>query len=106
MEILHSGEWGTICDDSFEQNNNGASVLCRMMGYPSGEYSTSYRQAGVQKSDRIWLDDVRCTGAESHIKDCIRNEWGANDCGHSEDVAIKCFNMGKNLFYINNFSGI
>ena len=25
--------WGTICDDTFDQNNNGCTVICRQMGY-------------------------------------------------------------------------
>ena len=71
-----------------------------MMGYGSGDYSTSYRQANVQKSSRIWLDEVRCTGTESHIKDCRRNDWGVNDCRHYEDVAIKClFINGEDLIF-------
>ena len=97
MEILHNGEWGTICNDKFEDNNNGADILCRMMGYVSEKYSKSYRQ-GVPKSQKIWLDDVRCTGSESHIKDCDHNEWGVKNCHHSEDVAIKCVTKGEQLF--------
>ena len=70
-----------------------------MMGYGPGEYSASYRQTDVQKSSRIWLDNVQCTGNESHIRNCRRNKWGEMDCGHDEDVAIKCFYAGKYLCF-------
>jgi len=39
---------------------------------------------------RIWLDNVECTGSETHIFDCRHNGWGRHNCGHSEDVSIRC----------------
>ena len=31
VEIFHNGEWGTLCDSSF--NEGDATVLCTMLGY-------------------------------------------------------------------------
>jgi len=89
VEIFHSATWGTICDDHF--NNNGARVLCRMMNYADGEYNSVYRQSSLTPSSKIWLDDVRCSGTESDINDCPRSAWGSHNCGHSEDIAIRCY---------------
>ena len=89
VEILHNGEWGTICDDHFD--NNDARVICRMVGYSSGQYDGGiYRQTSINKASRIWLDDIRCIGTESHIGNCPHNGWGSHNCGHSEDVGIRC----------------
>ena len=92
VEIKHEGVWGTICDDKFDANNNGATVLCRMMEFASGEYSTLYRQSSVTKAEKIWLDEVICAGTETDIASCPRAEWGSNNCNHGEDVAIRCTN--------------
>jgi len=40
----------------------------------------------------IALDDVRCSGTEKSIFECSHSVWGVHNCGHSEDVAISCFN--------------
>ena len=91
VEVLYNGQWGTICDDAFDENHYGALVMCRMMGYEDGDESDFYRQSYVIPSTRIWLDDVRCTGNETNIADCLHREpWGDHNCDHNEDVAIRC----------------
>ena len=40
----------------------------------------------------IALDDVHCSGTEKSIFECSHGTWGVHNCGHSEDVAMSCFN--------------
>ncbi len=42
-------------------------------------------------SGDIWLDDVSCTGLETDIALCPHNPWGSHNCGHGEDVSVRCF---------------
>ena len=41
-------------------------------------------------NQRIWLDGVNCKGNESNIALCEHNGWGAHNCGHTEDLALRC----------------
>ncbi|XP_072048754.1 uncharacterized protein [Amphiura filiformis] len=89
LEIYHDGQWGTVCDDSFDSNNNGATVACRQLGFTSGTVVS--RGTYGSGSGQIWLDQVSCTGTESTLAACPRNAWGDNDCGsHTEDVGVTC----------------
>jgi|GEM_PF-3319880 len=85
VEVFHDGRWGTICDDRFDQNDAGAGVVCRMLGYDSGVHMDAY-------GGPIHLDEVQCEGSESSIVDCPHDEFGAHDCSEDEAVGVSCFN--------------
>jgi deleted-in-malignant-brain-tumors protein 1 len=85
IEYYNGYEWGTVCDDYFDQNNDGATVFCNSMGLPSSQAS-SYRN--TQGSGAINMDDVNCYGDESDLTWC---SWtSSHNCGHSEDVSVVC----------------
>jgi deleted-in-malignant-brain-tumors protein 1 len=86
LEVYYNGAWGTVCDDSFD--NQDASVACNMLGF--GHVGrVIYNQYG-SGTGQIWLAEVRCSGSESSLSCCFHNGWGVHDCNHTEDVSISC----------------
>ncbi|XP_071506654.1 scavenger receptor cysteine-rich domain-containing group B protein-like [Diadema antillarum] len=86
VEIYHNNEWGTVCDDGWGQEE--AEVVCRQLGFGDVIYSSESFGAGTGP---IHLDDVSCVGTESRLSYCSHREpWGSNNCGHHEDVGVRC----------------
>ena len=86
MEIFHGGQWGSVCDDNWNELN--AQVVCAQLGYNGG---TVYDDNEYESSSGpIWLDEVNCNGYESGLQYCESNVYGENDCSNFEDVGIRC----------------
>ena len=108
LEVWRGGEWGTVCDDGFEDDD--ARVVCKTLGLAGGEKFSSWsgygvgaidsnsvaseRELGVAGSGRIWLESIDCKGTESSLFYCPRvantTNWGKHDCQHQEDVFVTC----------------
>ncbi|XP_039874446.1 deleted in malignant brain tumors 1 protein-like isoform X2 [Simochromis diagramma] len=87
VEILHEGQWGTVCDDEWDFRD--AEVVCRAMdcGTPQRAKSKAFFGKGHGK---IWLDDVNCLGNETSLGQCRYQSFGENNCGHGEDAGVIC----------------
>ncbi|KAL8604292.1 hypothetical protein ACOMHN_023662 [Nucella lapillus] len=87
---LFNQSWGTVCDDYFDTQD--AAVVCSMLGLPIA--NAQVKQSGIygagSSSQKIWLDDLRCTGNETSIILCPHNGLGIHNCRHSEDVGVFC----------------
>ncbi|XP_029461200.1 macrophage receptor MARCO isoform X2 [Rhinatrema bivittatum] len=84
VEVLHNGEWGTICDDDWDINDG--NVVCRMLGYSR---ATRIYTAGGG-TGKIWLDNMNCKGSEDNIFACAKSSWGIHNCAHNEDAGVEC----------------
>ena len=88
VEVFHDGQWGTVCDDSWD--NYDASVMCFQLGYGSIGTAMGNAEYG-EGSGEIWLDDVNCDGSESGIEKCGHGGWKQHNCGHGEDAGVRCY---------------
>jgi HGF/MSP/plasminogen-like protein len=43
---------------------------------------------------QIWLDQVKCAGNEANLDKCLHWHWGEHNCGHAEDVGVRCSMAG------------
>nr|XP_033775524.1 T-cell differentiation antigen CD6 isoform X3 [Geotrypetes seraphini] len=85
VEFEKYGNWGTICDDSWDLQD--ADIVCRQLGCGSALSAPGASSFG-KGAGPIYLDEVNCTGNESYIWDCPAEEQ--HDCGHKEDAGVMC----------------
>lgn len=93
IEVLHSGVWGTVCDDFLStmdtRQSNFIAVACRQLGFTTAGTAllTSAVADGV---DPTWLDDLSCGGGEASVGACMSLGWGVHNCSHTEDIGLSC----------------
>ncbi len=83
VEVLHRGQWGTVCDDGWDMAEAG--VVCRELdcGEPLDALGDAHFGQG---SGKIWMSYVMCTGSESTLKNCGSTGWGKSSRDHSKDA--------------------
>ena len=88
VEVNYNGEWGTVCDDGWDDIDAG--VVCRQLGF--GSSGTAIGSAGFgQGSGSILLSGINCTGDELTLAGC--GHYGVNltrACSHVQDAGVRC----------------
>jgi len=86
VEIFFNNQWGTVCDDLWSAGSS--AVVCKQLGLGSTGDQVNF---GAGPSNfLILLDDVICDGTEANILRCPHNRIGDHNCGHFEDVGVRC----------------
>ncbi len=87
VEVLHSGQWGTVCDLFWDLAD--AAVVCKELdcGEPVDVLSEAHFGQG---SGPVWRSHVRCVGSESNLKDCASAGWYKSYCDHTRDAGVIC----------------
>ena len=96
MEVNYNGEWGTVCDDGWDDTDAG--VVCRQLGFGSSGlpiYSASFGQG----SGIILINNVLCTGSEPILARCGHPGVAiTGSCSHNDDAGVICLGEGQGLY--------
>ncbi|XP_052569529.1 T-cell differentiation antigen CD6 isoform X8 [Peromyscus californicus insignis] len=86
VEMLEHGEWGTVCDDTWDLKD--AHVVCKQLrcGWAVQALAGLHFTPG---QGPIHRDQVNCSGTETYLWDCPGLP-GDQYCGHKEDAGVIC----------------
>ncbi|XP_060607114.1 deleted in malignant brain tumors 1 protein-like [Ruditapes philippinarum] len=104
VEVNYKGEWGTICDSSFDHDD--VQVICRSLGlYQGSSYGVAYYGAHFGDGEgNVVIEDLQCNGYENHISKCASKTWLSNGCDHSRDVGVDCYAYRYDLYTTGSYN--
>ncbi|XP_057337127.1 uncharacterized protein LOC130675448 isoform X3 [Microplitis mediator] len=90
VEVKIMGLWGQVCDDGFGMID--ADVICREIGFELG--ALEIRPGGffgnMDPPTRFMVDQLKCRGNETSLRECDFDGWGVHDCSPEEAVGVVC----------------
>ena len=94
VEVYYNGEWGTVCDDGWDDTDAG--VVCRQLGFYSWVRAYGSARYG-QGIGPIWLNRLSCFGNESSLFECDLLSFRTKNCTHSNDASVYCGGSRRKL---------
>ncbi|RVE49659.1 hypothetical protein evm_005716 [Chilo suppressalis] len=91
VQLLHRGQWRSVCTNSRNWTINDMETACRQLGFMGGSfYNWMDRQPG--RRPRLLFEEPNCKGTEYDLFQCDWNsrQLGSGVCDFHPDLAIQC----------------
>ncbi|XP_043522584.1 uncharacterized protein LOC122535258 isoform X3 [Frieseomelitta varia] len=90
VEVKILGVWGQVCDDGFGMID--ADVICKELGFVLGalEVTPGGFFGNMDPPTRFMVDQLKCRGNETSLRECDFDGWGVHNCQPEEAVGVVC----------------
>ena len=82
-----SDQWWTVCSKGWSYNE--ALVVCRQLGYPTA-VENGLGASFEPGNGRVLMENVACTGHESHLGECSFRELEVQLCSYGAPAEVSC----------------
>ncbi|XP_031785209.1 protein bark beetle isoform X2 [Nasonia vitripennis] len=92
LQILHKGEWRSVCSNSRNWTRADLETACRELGYQGGRW-WSWMDRQWPARPRLLYEQPQCRGTEASLQNCGRwsqRALGAGVCDYHPDLGISC----------------
>ncbi|XP_066594103.1 protein bark beetle [Prorops nasuta] len=92
LQLLHRGEWRSVCTNSRNWTRADLEIACRQLGYQGGRW-WSWIDRQWPAKPRLLYEQPHCRGTETSLQDCERwsdRQLGAGVCDYHPDLGISC----------------
>uniref|UniRef100_A0A1X7T388 SRCR domain-containing protein n=1 Tax=Amphimedon queenslandica TaxID=400682 RepID=A0A1X7T388_AMPQE len=85
--VCFGNSWGYICPEDWD--NNDAKVICRQLGLSLTWTGGKGIDAEYENhNDRLWLNEIQCTGNETRLLECGRRRLGTLSLFYGETASL------------------
>lgn len=110
IEVLHptTNVWGEVCGHWFWDNDNGAAIVCKQLGYVGGSAYTFGVSPSLPELPIVWGMHVCDSDDFDSIFDCPANDgtadpsqfganydWSAQNCNHAIAQGAICYDNAR-----------
>jgi len=85
--VNRNGFLGPVCDNGIEYSSTVANIVCRQLGFRSGNPHRGSFYGSV--SNDFAMDSVSCSGSETSIQECSYST--TDDCSYDEGFGVYCY---------------
>ena len=101
LEVRLGGEWGSVCMKGIDRLS--ANIICKDLDYKGGKWETKNDTPNTCGKingknycgsilTKIHFSNILCETSDSSLEMCNKNYANREECDHSKDAVINCFN--------------
>ena len=88
VEVYYNSKWYRFCDTTWDLNE--AQVVCHELGYGAAITAGHTPFYGQDRGDGVFLNDLKCFGTESTIRNCLHKGFNVRYCYTRRVTGVAC----------------
>lgn len=97
VQIYYQSEWGAVCSNRWDFQDG--RVACRQLGFVDLARATDNEFGNIEANERVWLDELNCTGQEHSLHKCPSSGFYKATCYEDRPAGVVCTGETADVLY-------